>query len=67
MTVVCSCCSKQAVEWRPQRNDKFVTTIEGARADANPRLCICGYCAEDLDENGLFPEERCSVYDGVTP
>lgn len=53
----CSCCGKQAVKsWKPDRCDDRCTTMEGAVADFPPNV-ICGYCAEDLDENGLFPEE----------
>lgn len=58
MKIICSCCAKQAVDGVQSRNDEYVTTLVGARRDCNPKFCICGYCAEDLDENGLFPEER---------
>lgn len=32
--------------------------MEGAKAAFNRNEVFCGYCAEELDENGLFPEER---------
>lgn len=31
--------------------------MEGAKASFGGEV-FCGYCAEELDENGLFPEER---------
>ena len=56
--IYCSCCCKQAVRnQNPDRHDKYITKLEGAKADFNNRV-ICGYCAEELDEDGLFPEER---------
>ena len=56
--VRCSCCAKQIVTERFGRNDPQCTIAEGAVADVAPGQAICGYCAQDLDENGLFPEER---------
>ena len=53
---------KQAIKsWKPDRYDDDCTTMEGAVADFPPNV-ICGYCAEDLDENGLFPEEAAQAY-----
>jgi hypothetical protein len=66
MTVklVCCCCGKQAVWGRePSRDDKHVTKIEGGRAGFKSGEVFCGYCAEDMDENGLFPEEAAQVED----
>lgn len=56
--IYCSCCGKQAVSRQnPSRFDKFTTKMEGAKASFGGEV-FCGYCAEELDENGLFPEER---------
>jgi len=55
--VYCSCCCKQVVDQRNcSPHDSRVTRALGAVADVNG--IICGFCAKDLDENGLFPEER---------
>lgn len=51
--VKCNCCGKQLVSGR--QTDRFVTWKEGAVADFNG--VICGLCAADLDDNGLFPNE----------
>ena len=59
--VYCSSCGKQVVKsWKPSRSDEDCTTAEGAKADFPPNV-FCGYCAEDLDEYGLFPEERAQL------
>lgn len=64
MIIYCSCCSKQVVrDYNPPRHDKYVTKYEGARADFPPNV-ICGYCAEELDEYGMFPEERAQYESG---
>lgn len=57
LVIHCCCCGKQVVSWKPNHDD-YVTTLVGARAGFNRNEVFCGYCAEDLDENGLFPEER---------
>lgn len=55
----CCCCGKQAIHGeKPNRNNKYITTLSGAKAGFKPNEVFCGYCAEDLDEDGLFPEER---------
>jgi hypothetical protein len=41
----------------PSRDDKRVTKLEGGRAGFKANEVFCGYCAENMDENGLFPEE----------
>lgn len=59
----CYCCGKQAVKnGKPPRHDKYTTTLEGARAGFNSDEVFCGYCAEEMDENGLFPEEQVQAY-----
>lgn len=59
MRIYCCVCGKQAV-WNQGafRYDQYVTKLEGGRTGFRPDECFCGYCAEDVDENGLFPEER---------
>lgn len=58
MKIICVCCCKQAVNQDVSRNDPYLTTLEHARAGFGKGECYCGYCAEEMDENGLFPEER---------
>lgn len=54
----CCCCGKQIVDYQVGRNDEY-RTIKAGIVPIGPSLgYACGYCAEDLDENGLFPEER---------
>lgn len=62
MKIICSCCAKQALNEQVLPSDEYCTTLIGARADANPSMVICGHCAKDLDEDGLFPEERAMYY-----
>lgn len=57
--IICVVCGKQAVKnQNPSRDDKYATKLEGAKAAWKNFEVFCGYCAEDLDENGMFPEER---------
>ena len=59
----CCCCGKQAIKnGKPPRHDKNTTTLEGARAGFSRGEVFCGYCAEEMDENGLFPEEQAQAY-----
>jgi len=57
MIIYCSCCAKQVVSYDCSRYDRYVTIRKGAVASFRKDECICGYCAEELDENGNFPEE----------
>lgn len=59
--IVCVCCGKQAIPGEVPLNDPYVTTLDGARAGFHAQECYCGHCAKDMDENGLFPEERALV------
>lgn len=54
----CCCCGRQAVSGVTDPRDSYVTTLQGARAGFRSDEVFCGHCAVDLDENGLFPEER---------
>lgn len=63
MIIRCSCCGKQAVSYNVSEYDKHCTILQGAKADFGNQV-ICGYCARDLDEYGLFPEEiSCLLYE----
>lgn len=54
--VYCESCAKQCVDRNVSRYDKNLTTLKNSKMGINS--VFCGYCAEELDENGLFPEER---------
>lgn len=68
MRVVCCVCGKQVVSESPPpwRNDKYCTKKHGSRAGFRAGECFCGYCAEEMDENGLFPEEAMMLEDEST-
>lgn len=57
MRIVCECCGRQIVPGQGIPDE--YTTYGPVK-----RLCfdtyVCGPCGKDLDENGLFPEERTS-------
>jgi hypothetical protein len=55
--IYCAVCGKQAVPGQVPVYDKYVCPLEGAKANFGNTV-FCGHCAKDLDENGLFPEER---------
>lgn len=62
MIIRCCCCGKQVVKnQNPSRDDKYITKMEGAKAAFTLNEVFCGYCAEELDEHGLFPEERAQI------
>lgn len=56
----CCCCAKQAVD-RPAGRDDYITTLIGAKAGFKSDEVFCGHCAKDLDENGLFSDERAAA------
>lgn len=60
MKIYCCVCGKQAIDAPVSIDDNYVTTLIGAKAGFKQNECFCGHCAVDLDENGLFPEERYS-------
>jgi hypothetical protein len=62
MKVHCSCCAKQITNATVPRENKEMTVAQGAKAGFGNQK-ICGYCAEELDENGLYPEEL-AIVDG---
>ncbi len=53
----CCVCLKQAVNGQVSSDDPFLTTLIGSRVAFFISECFCGYCAQELDENGNFPEE----------
>lgn len=62
MKIYCCVCGKQAVKDRnPSRDDEYITKLESSRAGFKSNEVFCGYCAEEMDENGLFPEERTNL------
>ncbi len=61
MRIVCCCCGRQLVKDCIVTDDRRTTYI-GAVAGITADSPICGECAKDLDENGLFPEEWYSSY-----
>jgi len=54
MKQYCQCCSRQIVSYKA--NEERIVGGEPSIIMVNG-LC-CFMCAKDLDENGLFPEER---------
>lgn len=58
MRAYCSCCARQIVSYPASNN--YIVGGKPATHDVLDKY-ICHECAEDLDENGLFPEERGDV------
>jgi hypothetical protein len=55
--IFCSCCGKQIVSYPVISTDSLVTN--GPVISMGPSLGVCcKFCAIDLDEDGLFPEEH---------
>jgi hypothetical protein len=52
----CCCCSRQIVSNVVGINDKYCCNVPATRMWSD-QWC-CKECSKDLDENGLFPEER---------
>lgn len=63
MKIICVSCNKQALKEYVRDNHPYLTTLIGAKAAFRAGECYCGHCAKELDENGLFPEERFIVYE----
>ena len=53
--IYCACCGRQVVSYKVS-DDRIVGPR--SRAVAMVSGACCHQCAGDLDENGLFPEER---------
>lgn len=56
MIFKCCCCGKQIVDRAVSANDKYCAPLIGGRRGFNKEV-FCGYCAAEIDENGLFPGE----------
>jgi len=56
MRIKCSICDKQIIRDHVEIDDKFVTCGPVKILCCNQYACY--YCGQDLDENGIFPEER---------
>jgi len=55
MKIYCTCCGRQIVN----HNEDTKKTIGGKPSTCMGQGKYCCYkCSEDLDENGMFPEER---------
>jgi hypothetical protein len=53
--IICCCCSRQIVSYKA--SDDYI--VGGGRIIfMGPGKNCCHECAEDLDDDGLFPEER---------
>lgn len=61
MKIICLTCGKQAIKEQVSIDHQYLTTLIGAKASFKPNECFCGHCAKELDENGLFPEERLTI------
>ena len=55
--VKCSCCGRQIVPYCKE-STRYQAPGIGARVGFTLDEGFCGDCAQDMDENGLFPEER---------
>lgn len=55
MIIRCSTCGRQAI--KGPADTKYTTTLDGAKRGFGSEV-FCGHCAVELDEDGLFPEER---------
>lgn len=55
--IYCACCGRQVIQVdHPISSDYYISSHEAVSNFGN--TVICRNCAVDLDENGLFPEER---------
>jgi len=61
MKVYCCCCCRQVISSKYNINDKHVIDNNYAKAGFKPGEVFCRDCGKDLDENGLFPEERAEI------
>lgn len=54
--IKCTCCAKQIVSYKVEPNDKYCTNGPCISMGTLGWSCYC--CSQDLDQNGLFPEEE---------
>lgn len=52
--IECEVCSRQVID--ADVDDAYCAPLKGGRMGF--RSIICGICAKELDENGMYPEER---------
>jgi hypothetical protein len=57
MIIRCSCCSKQIIPGQAYSDRLTTNGITVTFMGPTLGYC-CGICSKDLDEYGLFPEER---------
>ena len=60
MRVRCCICGRQVIPVKIYGwvSDKYKIDADGAKAGFKSNEVFCRECGKDLDENGLFPEER---------
>lgn len=51
----CPCCGRQVVSYN--QSDEHTASGTRPKRAVNPNELFCDECGEELDENGLFPEE----------
>jgi hypothetical protein len=62
--IYCACCAKQFVTFKvSDRDDKLCNTPAKSLGFGQ---WACSECSKDLDENGLFPNER-ALYEMEQP
>ncbi len=52
----CCICARQIVSYTTSVDDKYICSLPATNMSFG-KWC-CKECSKDLDENGLFPEER---------
>lgn len=55
----CSCCARQIVSYTVHTHNKYMCMLPAINMGFGQ--WYCKECSKDLDENGLFPEERKNV------
>ena len=55
MKIYCSCCARQIVSYAA--SNSLIVGGKPPVHDVGSKF-ICHECASELDENGMFPEER---------
>jgi len=61
MKIYCCICGKQIVQYPCSANDSLTTN--GPVIPMSPTLGVaCVNCSQEMDENGLFAEERYEAY-----
>jgi hypothetical protein len=58
MKKYCCVCARQIVKRQTDTSNQAPTPV----TMMGPNQYCCADCSKDLDENGLFPEERSAAY-----